>query len=260
MSIVRTTALSKICTHLWVLKAVNSNMYLYSSNNPKWDLKNRCKSHFYSLSPDNALLPISLHKTIRSSLLWRNHCLNNIFKFESDDVFSLSCTFKSVRLTLPAVRLRRLVCIHVCRHTHCATDTAAPSLLFAGFKHKEKVLQAAMIYLFCTKIHKALPGTEPCSRWRCTVRAARQHKGAPGLELVRNGFSVLQNSQRFLLSFVVAILNQGKKAAFLHIFTCCGSTGEQMFLVWSIGACHSYVKGTHETKSILQLHISALEM
>lgn len=36
----RTTAISKIYTYLWALKAVKINLYLYSSNNPKRNLKN----------------------------------------------------------------------------------------------------------------------------------------------------------------------------------------------------------------------------
>lgn len=39
MSIMKTRT-TAICIHLWVLKAVNSNLYLYSSNNPKRNLKN----------------------------------------------------------------------------------------------------------------------------------------------------------------------------------------------------------------------------
>lgn len=49
-----------------------------------------------------------------------------------------------------------------------------------------------------------------------------------------------------------------QKAAIFNVFTCWRSTGGQIFFVSYIRPCHLYVKGTYETKSGLQLHISTL--
>lgn len=64
-------------------------------------------------------------------------------------------------------------------------ETAACSFLFSVFKYKIKVIWTAMIYLFFIEIFKALSSTEMHSCLRCSVRAARRHKGTPELELVR---------------------------------------------------------------------------
>lgn len=58
---------------------------------------------------------ISLHKAISNSLFWRNHCLNNVFKLQNYDVFSMFCTFTSVRLLLSILDL---LCSFVCADAH----------------------------------------------------------------------------------------------------------------------------------------------